>query len=287
MNLFGLVLKKLLIYIETSFHFAAIGVCFVTPSRACRGALDNRYSVVSVRPKPVQLGKRMSSVTPRRPFTLAILPSTSRKQPLDLPEIRDLPTPTDEELMARLQENDTSALEVLFHRYARLVFRIARGVVRDNGEAEDVVQDAFFHLYRKSRLFDSSKGKAKNWILQIALHRSLDRKAHLIRRGFYLGTDISSLDDTLLGATDLDREVGSKLSTTELKKAFKELSQAQRQTLESFYFEGLNLREISQKFNQPLGNTRHHFYRGLERLRKSSFVQHLRERDDAKNSSRP
>jgi RNA polymerase sigma-70 factor, ECF subfamily len=220
----------------------------------------------------------MSSMPPRRTLALAVLSNASRTEPVRLPEVRDVPTPADEELMARLQANDTSALEILFHRYARLVFRIARGVVRDSGEAEDVVQDAFFHLYRKAKLFDSSKGKAKTWILQIALHRSLDRKAHLIRRGFYVGTDISSLDDTLLGGTDLDREVGSKMDRAELIKAFQELPAAQRQTLESFYFEGLDLREISEKFQQPLGNTRHHFYRGLERLRKSAFVRHLREK---------
>jgi RNA polymerase sigma-70 factor (ECF subfamily) len=220
----------------------------------------------------------MSSVPPRRSLTLAILPTTGRTQPSNLPDIREASAPTDEELMMRLQADDTTALEILFHRYARLVFRIARSVVRDGGEAEDVVQDAFFHVYRKSKLFDSAKGKAKNWILQIALHRSLDRKAHLIRRGFYLGTDIGSLDDTLLGDTDLEREVGSRMNGAELKKAFQELPPAQRQTLELFYFEGLDLREISQKINQPLGNTRHYFYRGLERLRKSSFVQDLREK---------
>lgn len=217
------------------------------------------------------------SSSPRRTLATVVLPRTGQAQPVPLPELRERPLPSDEELMARLQSNDTAALEVLFHRYARLVFRIARGVVRDTGEAEDVVQDAFFHLFRKAKLFDAAKGSAKYWILQIALHRSLDRKAHLIRRGFYAGTDISSLDDTLLGNTDLDREVGAKMDRTELKKAFRELTEPQRRTLESFYFDGLDLREISEKYNQPLGNTRHYFYRGLERLRKSSFVQNLRE----------
>jgi RNA polymerase sigma-70 factor (ECF subfamily) len=177
--------------------------------------------------------------------------------------------------MARLQSNDSSALEILFDRYARLVLSIARGVVRDNGEAEDVVQETFFHLYKKSMLFDGSKGSPKNWILQIALHRALDRKAHLTRRGFYAGTDIGSLGDTLLGETDLEREIGAKLNRAQLEKAFEELPDIQRLTLELFYFEGLNLREISERLNEPLGNTRHHFYRGLERLRKSSFVQRL------------
>ena len=239
---------------------------------------------------PVHLDSTMSSMSPRRAPTLAFLGSRAQDHTADqtagLPQVREPQVaertrlvPTDEELMGRLQSADTGALELLFHRYARLVFRIARGVVRDNGEAEDVVQDAFFHLYRKCKLFDSSKGTAKYWILQIALHRSLDRKAHLIRRGFYVGTDISSLDDTLLGDTDLDREVGSKMNRAELKKAFGELPEAQRRTLESFYFEGLDLREISEKYKQPLGNTRHYFYRGLERLRKSSFVLHLREKN--------
>jgi RNA polymerase sigma-70 factor (ECF subfamily) len=219
----------------------------------------------------------MSSWPPRRAFTFPIVSEASQTQQVRPPAEPEQRFPSDEELMLRLQSNDASALEILFHRYARLVFRIARGVVRDSGEAEDVVQEAFFHLYKKSMLFDRSKGGAKNWIVQIALHRALDKKAHLSRRGFYLGTNISSLDDTLLGRTDLDREIGSKLNRTQLQRAFEELPDMQRVTLELFYFEGLDLREISEKFNQPLGNTRHNFYRGLERLRKSAFVQNLRE----------
>jgi RNA polymerase sigma-70 factor, ECF subfamily len=220
---------------------------------------------------------RMSSWPPRRALTFPIVSEASQAQQVRLPADSEHRLPSDEELMSRLQSNDTSALEVLFHRYARLVFRIARGVVRDSGEAEDVVQEAFFHLYKKSMLFDKSKGGAKNWIVQIALHRALDRKAHLSRRGFYLGTNINSLDDILLGHTDLDREIGSKMNRAQLQRAFEELPDMQRVTLELFYFEGLDLREISEKFNQPLGNTRHHLYRGLERLRKSAFVQNLRE----------
>jgi RNA polymerase sigma-70 factor (ECF subfamily) len=43
-----------------------------------------------------------------------------------------------------------------------------------------------------------------------------------------------------------------------------------------FYFEGLGLREISVRLGEPYGNVRHHFYRGLERLRESAFVKKLR-----------
>ena len=208
------------------------------------------------------------------PLTVAWVATQDRS--VSAPSISERRVPTDEEVMARLQNHDSAALEVLFDRYARLVFRIARGVLRDVGEAEDVVQEAFIHLFKKCALFDPSKGSAKNWILQTALHRALDRKAHLARRGFYVGTEVGVVGDTLLGNTDVEREVGSRLNRLRLEKAFAELPENQRATLELFYFEGLDLREISAKLNEPLGNTRHHFYRGLERLRKSAFVQRLR-----------
>jgi RNA polymerase sigma-70 factor, ECF subfamily len=218
----------------------------------------------------------MSSPPQGRAVTFPI--AWSRSQELSAPAVEAAGdrSPSDEEVMARLQSNDSAALEILFGRYGRLVLAIARGIVRDSGEAEDVVQEAFFYLYKKSMLFDSSKGSAKNWIIQIALHRALDRKSHLARRGFYAGTDIGALGDTLLGETDLDREIGAKLNRVQLERAFEQLPEMQRLTLELFYFEGLDLREISMKLNQSLGNSRHYFYRGLERLRKSAFAQSLR-----------
>lgn len=218
----------------------------------------------------------MSSEPQGRAVTFPI--AWSRSQELSAPAVEAAGdrSPSDEEVMARLQSNDSAALEILFGRYGRLVLAIARGIVRDSGEAEDVVQEAFFYLYKKSMLFDSSKGSAKNWIIQIALHRALDRKSHLARRGFYAGTDIGALGDTLLGETDLDREIGAKLNRVQLERAFEQLPEMQRLTLELFYFEGLDLREISMKLNQSLGNSRHYFYRGLERLRKSAFARSLR-----------
>src|SRR6266852_7371687 len=132
----------------------------------------------------------MSTSPQRRAFTLPVALARSQERLTSPPELPELRIPNDDEAMLRLQTNDAAALEILFDRYARLVFRIALGVVRDRGEAEDVVQEAFFHLYKKCTLFDRSKGSVKNWILQVALHRALDRKEHLARRGFYLGTDL-------------------------------------------------------------------------------------------------
>jgi len=190
------------------------------------------------------------------------------------PEVR---SPSDEELMSRLQLRDAKALELLFSRYSRLVFGIAFRILDNHSEAEEVVQDAFFYIYQRSLLFDPAKGSGKGWVVQIAFSRARDRKAHLARRGFYSGTDIDSLGDTLIGPSDVEREIGVRLDFSHLQCAFEDLTPAQKQTLEMFYFDGLELREISERLREPFGNVRHHFYRGLERLRKSPAVKKLRE----------
>jgi RNA polymerase sigma-70 factor (ECF subfamily) len=189
-----------------------------------------------------------------------------------------LRSPSDDQLMARLKSRDTTALEILFVRYSRLVSGIAFRIVRDYGEAEEVVQEAFFYIYQKSSLFDPTKGSAKAWIVQVAYSRALDRKAHLSRRHFYVGTEIDSLDDTLMGKSDVEREIGARFDLAHLQQAFRSLTQTQRRTIELFYFEGLELREISEELQEPLGNVRHHFYRGLERLRKDPTIRKLSEK---------
>jgi len=194
---------------------------------------------------------------------------------------------TDASRSARPRPGAAEGVTELYEAHGVGLIRLGFVMLGDRGRAEDVVQEVFFYLYKKSELFDGSKGSVKNWILQIAVHRALDKKSHLVRRGFYAGTDIDSLDDTLSGETDLDREIASKLNRGRLEKAFAQLSEIQRKTLGLFYFEGLGLREISERLNEPLGNTRHHFYRGLERLRKSSFVQSLRERKRCQAISTP
>jgi len=198
--------------------------------------------------------------------------------PLPVVEVR---SPSDEELMSSLQTKDSKALELLFDRYSRLVFGIALRILNDHSEAEEVVQEAFLYIYQKALLFDPLKGSAKGWVVQIAFSRARDRKAHLSRRGFYSGTDIDSLDDTLLGHNDVERDIGARLDFSQLQGAFEDLTHMQRQTLEMFYFEGMELREISERLHEPFGNVRHHFYRGLERLRQSPAVKRLRENHHA------
>ena len=227
---------------------------------------------------------KMSSPLNGRALAFPVIWGTTRQDSIPTPqpvEVRPPSLLSDEELMAGLVAKDAEALDLLFVRYSRLVFAIALRILNDRNEAEDVVQEVFFSLYQKAALYDSGKGTAKGWIVQVAFSRARDRRAHLSRRGFYSGTDVESLQDTLIGQTDVEHEVGVRLDFSHLRCAFEELTTIQRRTLELFYFEGLELREISERLREPFGNVRHHFYRGLERLRKSPAVKRLRDNHNA------
>jgi hypothetical protein len=82
-------------------------------------------------------------------------------------------TPSDEELLARVQKKDYGAVGVLFDRYAQLFRGIAYRILGDRGEAEGMVQEIFLRLCQKSNTFDPAKGSARTWMVQFAYRRSL------------------------------------------------------------------------------------------------------------------
>src|SRR6266404_3715895 len=167
---------------------------------------------------------KMSSPPNGRALAFPVIWGTGRQDSILAPQPIEICPPSDEELMAGLQAKDEKALDALFAKYSRLVFGIAQRILNDRSEAEDIVQVVFFSLYQKAILYDPAKGSAKGWIVQVAFSRARDRRAHLLRRGFYSGTDVETLHDTLVGETDVEHEVGVKLDFSQLRCAFEELT---------------------------------------------------------------
>ena len=66
---------------------------------------------------------------------------------------------SDEEVVDRLRKGHADALPILFDRFYRLVLRIAARILRDPGEAEDVMQEVFLELFHKAPQFDPSQGR--------------------------------------------------------------------------------------------------------------------------------
>src|SRR5258708_8969708 len=175
---------------------------------------------------------------------------------------------SDEDVIERLRQGHSDALPLLFDRFYRLVLRIAMRILRDPGEAEDVMQDVFFEIFNKAAQFDAAKGSAKTWVLQYAYHRSLSRRQYLSLRSFYDRRQISerevsernSVDASWRGLTFQEWRGG-------IEQGLGTLNGKQRKTLALLSFERLLLSEISERTKEALPHVRHHYYRGLGGVR--------------------
>lgn len=172
--------------------------------------------------------------------------------------------------MGQLKAGHNDALAVLFDRYHRLILSVAFKILRDAAEAEDVMQSIFLEIYRVAGQFDAQRGSTKVWLLQYAYHRSVNRLKYLKLRNFYDrgegGARESNSSERPIDGT------GPGLMTLPevrclVREGLESLNHSQRSALHMAYFEDMPLKEIAKKTGESLANVRHHYYRGLSRLR--------------------
>jgi RNA polymerase sigma-70 factor (ECF subfamily) len=172
---------------------------------------------------------------------------------------------SDERLVQEIHAGNADAFAVIFRRYHRLVHVTALNILRDAGEAEDMTQSVFLEIYRRLGQYDPARGTLKVWLLQFAYSRSMNRRNYLFVRQFHNQVQLNAMEEkeSLWSPARLQPQERVRLTGEVLAV----LPEAQRQTIEMHFFEGLTLKEIAQRRNENFSNVRHHYYRGLERLR--------------------
>jgi len=180
----------------------------------------------------------------------------------------------DEELAAAFLAGQQDALTVLFDRYHRLIYSIALRILRDSGEAEDVVQTVFLDVSRAMANFDPARGTLKVWLMQYAYHRSLHRKRHLQANRFYEWVELEGASADLRMTMSVDHALEQRqLASMWLGK----LDADKRQILELLYCEGMTAEEIAAQLDRSVHAVRHDLYRALAYLRKAIAQQKARE----------
>lgn len=166
---------------------------------------------------------------------------------------------SDAELLACLIGGEHNALAVLYDRYHRLVFSVAVRILRDQWEAEEVVQVVYMNIFERATNFDPRRGTFKVWLLQYAYHRSLHRLRSLSAQRIHLRDDLE-------GA----KEQGQAFNPDHARyceQLLAQLKPRQRQVLELTYFEGWAASEIADLQGRAVTHVRNDLYRSLASLR--------------------
>jgi RNA polymerase sigma-70 factor (ECF subfamily) len=82
---------------------------------------------------------------------------------------------SDEEVVARVLAGETGTFEIIMRRYNQRLYRVARAILRNDGEAEDVMQDAYVRAYEHLDQF-AGRAKFSTWLTRIAVHEALARQ---------------------------------------------------------------------------------------------------------------
>lgn len=85
---------------------------------------------------------------------------------------------SDEEIVSRVLAGDTVLYEIIMRRYNQMLYRVARSILRNDTEAEDVMQDAYVRAYEHLHQF-AGRSEFRTWLTRIAVHEALGR----VRRG--------------------------------------------------------------------------------------------------------
>jgi RNA polymerase sigma-70 factor (ECF subfamily) len=174
---------------------------------------------------------------------------------------------SDEALLALLRDEPEEAIGCLFRRYAKAIYVVGRRILRDPMEAEDLVQEVFLYVYKKCYLYDSSKGSARSWLVQIAYTQAFMRRRKLKSIGLY-ETHVEEDNNAQPTEVAYDNTVEALFGQNRWKAILDDLTCDQEQVLRLHFFEGYTFAEIAKKLGQSYANVRNHYYRGLEKLRK-------------------
>jgi RNA polymerase sigma factor (sigma-70 family) len=160
---------------------------------------------------------------------------------------------SDEVLVDRMVKGDQSALESLYDRHGSLLYSVALRITGDTGSAEELLQDTFFQLWRKSSQFDTARGSLVGWLLTMTRYRAISR----IRRERGRTSCESHGEDAEILAEDaapttLELQIARQL----VSAALAGLPECQREAITLAYFDGLTCEEISAQTSTPVGTVK-------------------------------
>jgi RNA polymerase sigma-70 factor (ECF subfamily) len=177
---------------------------------------------------------------------------------------------SDEQVVTRVLAGETSLYELLMRRHNQRLYRVARAILRDDAEAEDVMQDAYVRAYRSLASFEG-RAKFSTWLMRIAVHEALARAR---RRSRFQSLDAS---DPFHG--DLMNSVTSSDPSPEQESYSRELSGAIERAVLSLPdeyrlvfmlrdIEGMSTEETAQSLSLTPENVKVRLHRAHAKLRK-------------------
>ena len=178
-------------------------------------------------------------------------------------------TLSDEQVVGRVVAGQTALFEVLMRRHNERVYRAARAILRDEREAEDVMQQAYVNAYTHLRQFDG-RAQFSTWLTRIAVHESLARLRRRARFTEFRPDESSHQEFPMYSSStpDPERQAFSRELGGLLERAIDRLPDGAREVFMLRQVEGMNTAEVAEALDLSEDAVKARFSRARAALRR-------------------
>jgi RNA polymerase sigma-70 factor, ECF subfamily len=180
---------------------------------------------------------------------------------------------TDEEVVQRIRDGDSAVFELLMRRHNQRLFRLARSIIRDDTEAEDIVQETYLRAYTNLHRFEGRSSVA-TWLSRIAFHESLSRLRRRRQAKVATSARIDAMQASQGGEASIDSIAQTELRMS-LAAALDSLPASFRAIVMLRLVEGLSTQETADSLRLTPTNVRVGLFRARRQLQETIQKQAL------------
>lgn len=160
-----------------------------------------------------------------------------------------------------LQERNDKAISLLYEHYGDTLYGVAYKVVRDEELAQDVLQESFVKIWKKSDSYDATKAKLFTWLFRITRNTAIDKLRSInTKTEREIQMDVSNVYNVGIQST--------RPELLDVRENLDKIDNKYQIVLDALFFQGMTQQEASEELDIPLGTIKSRLKIGLRELKK-------------------
>ena len=159
---------------------------------------------------------------------------------------------TQEDILPLILKKDDKAFTTLYNMYSKSLYSVITNLIREQEEAEDVLQEVFVKIWKNIESYNESKGRFYTWILNIARNTAIDK----LRSKSFNNSQKNLSADNFVHLLDDSNKLTNRIDTIGIQEFVKKLKPKCIQLIELLFFQGYTQQEASDELEIPLGTVK-------------------------------